>query len=115
MEPLAVPPLLADLAFLKGVFGRQSKLADLFSTSTASVSRWLNKEDTPQPEFAEKILGVSYIVYRLSNLLEPEAVHAWLHGVNDHLHHQKPIDLIRQGRLTDVISALDEYDAGGFA
>ncbi len=106
---------MAELAFLKGVFGRQAKLAELFSTSTASVSRWFKKEDTPDPENAERIMGVAYIVYRLSNLVEPEVIDSWLHGVNDHIGHQKPIDLIRQGRLTDVINALDEFEAGGFA
>jgi len=115
MTPSAMALPLAELTFLKGVFGRQAKLAELFSTSTASVSRWFKKEDAPGPENAERIMGVAYIVYRLSNLVEPEVVDAWLHGINDHLGHQKPIDLIRQGRLTDVINALDEFEAGGFA
>ncbi len=114
-RPLSPHLPMAELDFLKSVFGRQAKLADLFAISTASVSRWFKKEDAPHRENAEKIMGVAYIVYRLSNLLEPVAVEAWLQGVNDHLNHQKPIDLIRQGRLTDVINALDEYEAGGFA
>src|ERR1035437_2424349 len=115
MTPSAMALPMAELAFLKGVFGRQAKLAELFSISTASVSRWFTSAGAPGPENAERIMGVAYIVYRLSNLVEPEVVNAWLHGVNDHLGHQKPIDLIRHGRLTDVINALDEFEAGGFA
>jgi uncharacterized protein (DUF2384 family) len=54
----------------------------------------------------------------MSNLLrlhQPEAAASWLVGAKASLHDRRPIDLIRLGRAREVLDAIANERAGGFA
>ena len=105
----------ADILSLKAVVGSQSGVAGILGVDRSSVTRWISGEDVPDRENAEKIVGLRYVITRLSKFLEPEAIHDWLQGINAHLRNQRPIDLLRNGRMTEVMSAIEQAEAGAYA
>ena len=47
--------------------------------------------------------------------LDVSSIPKWLRGLNAHLGDRRPIDVIRQGRLSEVIAAIEAEKAGAFA
>lgn len=103
-----------DILRLKPVVGSQNSLADILGVDRSSMTRWVSGEDTPDLESAEKIIGLRYVITRLSKFLDSEAVTDWLKGINAHLRNQRPIDLFRHGRMTEVIAAIEQAEAGSY-
>ena len=60
-------------------------------------------------------LQILSIFQRLLNMYYPETALSWLHGHNAFIGNQRPIDLIRQGKLEEVLSAIQQEEAGGYA
>jgi hypothetical protein len=44
-----------------------------------------------------------------------EAAMDWLLGVNVHRADQRPMDLIKERRVTEVLSAIEQADTGAYA
>ena len=102
-----------ELRFLASQLGGQSFVADLLDVNRSSVSRWLDKE--PQTSQLVKISGLTFIVQRLLELYAPDVALAWLNGINTHLQNQKPVDLIRRGRYSEVLAAIEQDDTLAYA
>jgi len=51
----------------------------------------------------------------LEGFLEEGSIAKWLRGMNAHLGDRRPIDVIRQGRLSEVVAAIEAERAGAFA
>lgn len=65
-------------------------------------------------EEAEKKLRAAYRV--LTILLDDESAHtarAWFIGMNPQLDDDAPADVLREGRLKDVLAAVRSYSTGG--
>lgn len=102
-----------ELKYLTSHVGSQSKLAKLLKVNRSSVSRWFSRDLEPGQRV--RIGGLSLILRKLYSVLEPEAATEWLHGINAHLSNQKPIDLIRQGRFSEVLAAIEQEDTLAYA
>jgi uncharacterized protein (DUF2384 family) len=79
------------------------------------VKRWRSGQTEPSPENAARIVGLDAVVELLSAYLEATSIPKWLMGLNAHLGDRRPIDLIRQGSLSDVFAAIEALKAGSFA
>ncbi len=113
-----MPPqnvVLAELQSLTERFGNQVAVAQLLDVDKSSITRWLKREDKPDPENEERIAALRYVMVRLLKVFEPEAAMDWLLGVNAHLADQRPMDLIKAGRVTEVLSAIEQADTGAYA
>lgn len=102
------------VAALSKDFRSQRRLAELLGVSPAQVSRWIRGQGI-DPENAERVVRLEAVMAELLTLYEPETAEAWLRGVNPDLRNRRPIDVIRSGRLVDVLSAIDADRAGSFA
>jgi hypothetical protein len=51
----------------------------------------------------------------LRRIYEPEAVRAWLMGVNPNLGDRRPIDLVRAGKTEELMGAIRAERADSFA
>jgi hypothetical protein len=40
---------------------------------------------------------------------------SWLKGINAFLGNQRPIDLLRNGRVSEVIAAIEQTETGAYA
>ena len=51
----------------------------------------------------------------LLRLYEPTTAEKWLFGFNAFLRNRRPIDIIRQGRVEELLAAIRQEQAGSFA
>jgi hypothetical protein len=83
-------------------------LADAKAIGQVAAGKRTPRED------AEKRLRAAYSV--LTMLLDEESAHtarAWFIGLNPQLDDEAPADVIREGRLRDVVAAARSYSTGG--
>jgi transcriptional regulator with XRE-family HTH domain len=104
----------AKVEALKVDFGSQRRLAEILGVSPAQVSRWLRGQGI-DPLNAEKVDLLELVMANLLRLYEPEAARAWLVGFNPHLRDRRPIDLVRKGKLEELMSAIRAERAGSYA
>src|ERR1035438_1502443 len=105
----------ADLLNLTDRFGNQSRVAELLDVDKSALSRWLNKGDQPDPENEEQIAALRLIALRLARLYQPKTAMKWLLGVNAFLGNRRPTDLIRRGRIAEVLSAIEQTATNSYA
>ena len=95
-------------------FGSAARLADMLGVSRAQVTRWLRGSGI-DPLNAEKVDLLELVMANLLRLYEPEAARAWLLGLNPHLRNRRPIDLVRKGKLEELMAAIRAERAGSYA
>ena len=94
--------------------GGQAKLARILGVSPSRVSRWLRTEE-PDPENRRKVEGVEYVLSRLMALYEPDTALKWLQGLNAYSGNRRPIDLLGQGRIDEVLVAIQAEEGLAYA
>jgi transcriptional regulator with XRE-family HTH domain len=95
-------------------FRSQRRLADALGVSPAQVSRWRRGQGLDEDN-AERLDLLEVVMSMLLRMYEPPAAEAWLFGLNAHLRGRRPIDVIRQGRLEELLSAIRQERAGSYA
>ena len=58
--------------------------------------------------------AIDVTVGQLRGFLAPSTIPKWLRGVNAHLGHRRPLDVLRDGRLSEVIAAIEAEKIGAF-
>lgn len=92
----------------------QAEVARVLGTSARTVARWILEEARPRREARERLLEVLAVLERLSMVLRPEPAHDWLFSPNPQLGHEKPADLLREGRFREVLGLIDALGEGVF-
>src|SRR2546426_7886449 len=91
--------------------------ADLSRTGgvhRSAVGRW-KRGEAPAARNWEQLVGLDTVVSLLEGFLEVASIAKWLRGINAHLGDRRPIDVIRLGRLSEVVAAIEAEKAGAFA
>jgi transcriptional regulator with XRE-family HTH domain len=96
-------------------FPSDAQVAEALGVDRAQVKRWRAGETEPGPANAERIVGLDAAVELLSGYLEPGSIPKWLMGFNARLGDRRPIDLLRQGNLSEVIAAIEALKSGSYA
>ena len=99
---------------VRRAFPSDAALAQALRVDRSRVTRW-KRGESPSPHHAEQLLRLDAVVSLLAGFLEPAVVPDWLHGTNAHLGHRRPLDVLRQGRLSEVIAAIEAERSGAFA
>jgi len=94
--------------------GSQAEVARTLGVSRSRISRWL-KDEEPDLVNLRKLEGVEFIIARLLQTFEPSTARKWLTGFNAHLGDRRPVDLLRQGRVRDVLVAIEAEETGAYA
>jgi hypothetical protein len=98
----------------KLAFPDDADLARSLGVHRSAVVRW-KRGDAPARENWEQLVGLDTVISLLENFLEPSTIPKWLRGINAHLGDRRPIDVIRLGRLSEVIAAIEVEKAGAFS
>ena len=101
----AVAKILDDLRDRGGLKG--TDVANMTSVSTATVSRWTSGKAFPQPKTQLLISDLRYVVDRLAEFYSPEETRIWLYARHPLLNGERAIDLIHEGRTTEVLSVIE--------
>ena len=86
-------------------FHSDAEMAEALGLDASQVEHWKSGH-APSPEDREKLVAVDVVVELLSDFLEQGSVSKWLEGHNAHLGGARPIDLLKNGRLPEVIDAI---------
>jgi hypothetical protein len=115
------PPDGADLGrvtkrleHITRILGSDAAVADLLDVSRAQPRRW-REGQSPDPENRDRIIGLDAVIALLSGFLAESSIPKWLNGVNAHLGNRRPISVLREGRIADVIAAIEAQKAGVYA
>jgi transcriptional regulator with XRE-family HTH domain len=95
-------------------FRSGAELADALGVNRSQITRWL-KGAGIDPLNAEKIDILELVLSNLLRLYDPEVARAWLFGLNPHLRNRRPIDLVRAGKVEELLSAIRQERAGSYA
>jgi hypothetical protein len=95
-------------------FSTDAALADVFPVSPSRVTRW-KQGHPPEAENARLLRDLGIVVSLLDGFVDEDAIHDWLHGTNAHLGNRRPVDVVRDGRLSEVVRALEAEKSGAFA
>jgi uncharacterized protein (DUF2384 family) len=96
------------------VLGSDAAVALVLEVSRAQPRRW-REGQVPDPENRDRIIGLDAVIALLSGYLSESSIPKWLNGVNAHLGNRRPISVLRDGRLSDVIAAIEAQKGGAFA
>ena len=96
-------------------FRSDAQVAEALGVNRAQVRRWREGRTEPGPENADRIVGLDAVVELLSGYLQPTSIPKWLNGFNAHLGDRRPIDLLRQGNLSEVVGAIEALKSGAYA
>lgn len=99
---------------VRGVFRSDAELANLLGVSRSRIARWKRGEAADLANEA-RLRDLAVVVLLLSDYLEEPAIRDWLLGTNPQLAHERPVDLVMLGRLSEVVRALEAEKAGAFA
>lgn len=99
---------------LRADFRSAARLADMLGVSRSQVTRWLRGAGI-DPLNAEKVELLELVWSNLLRLYDREAALEWLVGINPHLGDRRPIDVVRAGRIEELMRAIRAERAGSFA
>lgn len=95
-------------------FGSDAELAAGLGIDRSQLTRW-RQGQTPDRENADRLAGLDVVVELLSGYLSPSSIPKWLNGFNAQIGNRRPIAVLRAGRLSEVIAAIEAEKGGAFA
>lgn len=119
IEPLELTDLPTQLVVLshyqqalQGLPG-DAELADAIGVSTAEVEQWKSGQ-VPSDQKLRRLRDLATIVARLAEYYEAAAIPDWLYGRSPDLGGRRPIELLREGNLADVLSVAEAQISGAY-
>ena len=108
----AVSKMIEDLRDRGGLRG--TDVANIAAVSPATVSRWIAGTEFPHPKTQLLISDLRYVVDRLAEFYSPEKTRLCLYSRHRLLHGERPIDLIHDGRTSEVLTVLEGLSDGTY-
>jgi len=102
------------MAAVTRVLGSDAAVARALEVSRAQPKRW-REGQVPDPENRDRIIGLDAVIALLSGYLADSSIPKWLNGVNAYLGDRRPLSVLREGRVSDVIAAIEAEKSGAFA
>jgi len=85
---------------------RAVDVANMLGTTPETVSRWQGRA-YPRPGKESLLADLEYIVQRLSEFYsDPKTARAWLYSRHKCFDGLRPADLIQEGRIEEVLDAI---------
>lgn len=104
----------ATYFLVRSAFPSDSAIADFAGIDRSRVTRFKQGKNL-EPDTAALLDAVGVTVTQLRGFLDDEVIPEWLRGANAHLGHRTPLDVLRTGRLSEVIAAIEAEKSGAFA
>ena len=81
----------------------QAELASAVGAAARTVYNWASGHNAPRGQAAERLLDIHAIVDLLSDAYTYEGIDIWLHSRNRNLDMQRPIELLKEGEVDQVL------------
>jgi len=87
---------------------RHIEVANLLGTRPETVSRWNQGRAYPHASTEKTLLELEYIIDQLSDFYEPNEARQWIFSPQKHLAGASPAELIRNGRIDEVLRLVNQ-------
>lgn len=104
-----------EIATGAAALGSAAALASYLGVDRSQVTRALKRGQRLRHEAAWRLTALEATYGALRHLLDEEIIPDWLQGANAHLQGRRPIDLLRAGRVAEVMAAIEAERAGSYA
>jgi hypothetical protein len=104
----------ATYFLVRSAFPSDAAIAEFAGIDRSRVTRFKQGKNL-EPETSALLDAVGVAVTQLRGFLDDDAIPEWLRGSNAHLAHRTPLDVLRTGRLSEVIAAIEAEKSGAFA
>lgn len=95
--------------------GSVTELADLLDVHRSQPGRWLKRESAPGPSARRVVDDLALVATKYVSAWPAETIRDWLTGDNAFLGGATPKDMLRRGRVSEVLAALEGELAGVYA
>lgn len=93
---------------------RSVDVANMLGTTPETVSRWNRGRAYPRSKKENMLVDLEYIVERLSEFYsDPGTARAWLYSRHRFFGGLRPADLIQEGRVEEVLDAIQAMSNPG--
>lgn len=103
-----------QLDLLVAFFGNRSEVARILGVSRSRITKWY-KGESPDLINNDKLSGLNYLLNLLLGYYNPQTALDWFFGNNVFVNYSRPVDLIKENRISDIIAAARQDIAGSFA
>ena len=90
-----------------------AEIAYAVGAAPSTVRDWFRGRTSPTGQRRERVTELAEIVDRLSRVMEPDYIPVWMSKPIEALGDQKPLQLIRRGRATQVARVVSELESPG--
>jgi transcriptional regulator with XRE-family HTH domain len=104
----------ATYFLVRSAFPSDAAIADFAGVDRSRVTRFKQGKNL-EPDTDALLGAVSATVTLLRGFLDDEMIPEWLRGINAQLGERMPLDVIRTGRMSEVIAAIEAEKSGAFA
>jgi transcriptional regulator with XRE-family HTH domain len=94
-------------------FPSDAALADAMGVHRSQVTRWAQGRSA-HAENAWLLRDLAAAVSRLADFYQTGTINRWLFAANPDLEGEQPIELLRQGRLPEVLMSVQAQTSGAF-
>lgn len=95
--------------------GGQANLAEWVGVARSQPTRWAAGETEPSTAVARAVTDLEFIASRARMVWSDSVLPDWLNGHNAFLDGATPLEMIRQGRTSEVLDAITGDEAGVYA
>ncbi len=93
---------------------RSSDVANVLSVRPETVSRWNQGKAFPHPQTEKHLMELAFIVEQLSDFYEPNEARLWILSRQRTLGGQIPAEMIQEGKVDDILVAINQLRDGVF-
>jgi hypothetical protein len=104
----------ATYFLLRSAFPSDAAIAEFAGVDRSRVTRFKQGKNL-EPDTGALLDAVGTVVTQLRGFLDDDVIPDWLRGDNAHLGHRVPLDVLKTGRLSEVIAAIEAEKSGAFA
>jgi uncharacterized protein (DUF2384 family) len=95
-------------------FGTRAALAEWAGTHRSQVTRLAGGQEAGG-DVGWRLVALAAVVTALLAVYDAEAIPGWLRGSNPHLQDRRPLDVLAEGDLASVMSAVQAARSGVYA
>ena len=104
----------ATYFLVRSAFPSDAAVAEFAGIDRSRVTRFKQGRNL-EPATDDLLEDVSITVTKLRGFIDDALIPEWLRGINANLGHRTPLDVIRTGRVSEVLAAIEAEKSGAFA
>ena len=93
---------------------RAREIAQLLETTPQTVSRWQTGRSTPRPNSLTRLLRLEWLASQLALVYPPDDARVWLFSPHRDLNGERPVDLIADDRMDEVLVIIDRLQSAAY-